>query len=91
VRGYNNALSIAFPIVQLSKRRVTRSIVDPETRVPYIRTGLRGRAKPRWGKYPMTDEQYRSLKLHLRVVIVLLGLMFIVLLTLCWAYISLPD
>jgi hypothetical protein len=42
-------------------------------------------------KYPMTDEQYRSLKLHLRVVIVLLGLMLIILLTMCWAYISLPD
>jgi hypothetical protein len=38
----------------------------------------------------MTDEQYRSLIIHIRTLIVLLGIIAGIVLGIAWAYLSLP-
>jgi hypothetical protein len=38
----------------------------------------------------MTDEQYRSLIIHIRAVIVLLGIIAGIVLGIAWAYLSYP-
>jgi len=39
----------------------------------------------------MTDDQYRSLIIHIRAVIVLLGIIAGILLAIAWAYLALPE
>jgi len=39
----------------------------------------------------VTDDQYRSLIIHIRAVIVLLGIIAGILLAIAWAYLALPE